>query len=60
MVEVRTDVDGWGNSAGRVTTTASAQITLARSGSSTDEYFLKQVDSNGRYSRELSAVRVSG
>jgi hypothetical protein len=60
MVEVRTDVDGWGNSAGRVITTANEQITLARSGSSTDEYFLKQVDSGGHYSREMSAVRVSG
>ncbi len=59
-VEVRTTEDGWGQSgAGLVTRSAAEAFTVGRTGT-VEEFYLKQVDGNGGYSREAVLVRVGG
>jgi hypothetical protein len=59
VVEVRSTPDGWGQTAaGLLMTGTSAQFSLPQGGS-TDEFYLKQSDGNGHYSREMTLVRTS-
>ena len=56
-VEVRSTTDGFGNSTGLLLRGSSAQLSLPRSGR-TEEFYLRQLDANGNYSREMTMVRT--
>jgi hypothetical protein len=58
LVEVRSSPEGWGSTAGLVVRSANPSFTL-NGDVSNGEWFLKQVDANGNYSREFEVVRTS-
>ncbi|MEO8726270.1 MAG: hypothetical protein ABI383_09105 [Acidobacteriaceae bacterium] len=58
-VEVRSTAEGWGQTtAGLVASSSTAQFSLPQ-GANADEFYLKQVDGSGNYSREMALVKTS-